>query len=782
MPLPSLLCLLLAAGACDAPRAEPAHRSGGPPATRPALATDSVALHPADSTLRAAADAINAGHPYRATQLLAPALADSSRRTPEALYLAAAAAAGWQGWGEVERLVGAVPWADTRFGGAARVLAVRAALGLRRDSLALDRARAAVAVPAADAERGRRLVYLARAFDRLDQRDSAEVAYARAATLVPEIADWLRLRAAGVAADPAARERYYAGVASPVARARVRWTDASARERSRDFAGAARLYDSLGARPTAFRLLLVAAGPDSARRDSVRRDLVAFIRARAGTSDARTAVEVLDRAFPASLSAEEELAVARSAAVSGPANRAVAAFERATRARLALSAEDRFAYAASLDRAGLERDAAAAYARVTAPARLAAAAAYLRGRALLSADDLAGARRALRDAAARFPRDTSAANALALLADLATDDRRDAEARALYLRAARELPAARVAPRARFRAGIIALASGDARAALADFDALRTRWPSSDETIAAGYWAGRALAAAGDGAAARERWRAVAAREPLSYYAAAAARRLGETPWAPPAAPEGAGGAGAVARVAAVDAAMARGALLEALGLDVEARFEYDAVARDAAAAGGADRLLAAGQAFLDAGQPSRAIALGWRAVESGAARDARAYRLAYPVLERTLIDREATARGLDPAFVAALIRQESSFNPGATSPAGARGLMQVMPAVGAAIARARRLAPWDPILLYQPDVNVELGTAHLDNFLRQFTGPERALAAYNAGNSRVAAWTRKPGTDDPELFVERIPFVETRDYVRIVLRNRDMYRALYEW
>ena len=56
------------------------------------------------------------------------------------------------------------------------------------------------------------------------------------------------------------------------------------------------------------------------------------------------------------------------------------------------------------------------------------------------------------------------------------------------------------------------------------------------------------------------------------------------------------------------------------------------------------------------------------------------------------------------------------------------------------------------------------------------------ALAAYNAGPSRVTAWRKKTGTSDPELFVERIPFVETRDYVRIVQRNRDLYQALYEW
>jgi soluble lytic murein transglycosylase len=61
-----------------------------------------------------------------------------------------------------------------------------------------------------------------------------------------------------------------------------------------------------------------------------------------------------------------------------------------------------------------------------------------------------------------------------------------------------------------------------------------------------------------------------------------------------------------------------------------------------------------------------------------------------------------------------------------------------------------------------------------------RYRDPARVLAAYNAGESRVERWARKRGTSDPELFVERIPYVETRDYVRIVLRNVELYRQLY--
>jgi soluble lytic murein transglycosylase len=126
------------------------------------------------------------------------------------------------------------------------------------------------------------------------------------------------------------------------------------------------------------------------------------------------------------------------------------------------------------------------------------------------------------------------------------------------------------------------------------------------------------------------------------------------------------------------------------------------------------------------------------------------------------------------------VIRQESSWNPRALSRAGARGLMQVMPSVGEAIARSRGFPVWDPVLLFDPDVSLELGTDHLRAAIAQYNSLPRALAAYNAGGTRVNRWVRRTGASDPELFIERIPFVETRDYVRIVLRNVEIYRALH--
>src|SRR5439155_21092487 len=102
--------------------------------------------------------------------------------------------------------------------------------------------------------RAARLVFLARALDRLNQRDSARATYERAADALRDAREWLVLRAAGVTDDSARRAQLFAEVVHPVARDRVNWTDALRRERAGDAVGAAEHYAMLGAMPSALRL------------------------------------------------------------------------------------------------------------------------------------------------------------------------------------------------------------------------------------------------------------------------------------------------------------------------------------------------------------------------------------------------------------------------------------------------------------------------------------------------------------------------------------------------
>jgi soluble lytic murein transglycosylase len=192
------------------------------------------------------------------------------------------------------------------------------------------------------------------------------------------------------------------------------------------------------------------------------------------------------------------------------------------------------------------------------------------------------------------------------------------------------------------------------------------------------------------------------------------------------------------------------------------------------------ERLLVLANALRSHGMASQAIQIARRALALGAPADARTYRLIYPVVHEDALFAEAAEHRLDPSLMAALIRQESNFNPSATSPAGARGLAQVMPELGERLARALDYPVWNPVLLYQPDVSIQLGAVHLRELFSQYQQRAHILAAYNAGISRVERWSKRIGVDDPEVFAERISFVETRDYVRIIQRNEEIYRALY--
>jgi soluble lytic murein transglycosylase len=136
---------------------------------------------------------------------------------------------------------------------------------------------------------------------------------------------------------------------------------------------------------------------------------------------------------------------------------------------------------------------------------------------------------------------------------------------------------------------------------------------------------------------------------------------------------------------------------------------------------------------------------------------------------------------GLDPYLVASLIRQESEFNAGVVSHANAWGLMQLLPSVGKSMAKKEGLKGFNANQLLNPTVNLQLGTKNLRLVLDRFGGqPEYALAAYNAGDVPVRQWMSAGSYQDIAEFVESIPYTETREYVQAILRNREIYRALY--
>ncbi len=197
--------------------------------------------------------------------------------------------------------------------------------------------------------------------------------------------------------------------------------------------------------------------------------------------------------------------------------------------------------------------------------------------------------------------------------------------------------------------------------------------------------------------------------------------------------------------------------------------------------------LIGLSKAFFELGDYHRSLLLVLRNYERYLEGEVRAtpadlWLLAYPQGYWDSILAYSRKYGQDPYFIAAIIREESQFHAEALSPAGARGVMQVMPATGEWIAQTIKLPSFDRSRLFESDTAINLGTWYISHLMKKFRNdPLLVAAAYNAGPEAVAGWMDKNGRSrDRDEFVESIPYAETRGYVKKVLRNYSEYRRIY--
>ncbi|WP_447553224.1 transglycosylase SLT domain-containing protein [Vreelandella sp. EE22] len=150
-----------------------------------------------------------------------------------------------------------------------------------------------------------------------------------------------------------------------------------------------------------------------------------------------------------------------------------------------------------------------------------------------------------------------------------------------------------------------------------------------------------------------------------------------------------------------------------------------------------------------------------------------------FPPAYRESFLRWGSQTGVDPYLLMAITRRESAYNPVALSPAGARGLMQLMPGTAAQVSRQLGLSDPGPYGVLDPELNIRLGSTYLRDKLNRYQGNRlAATAAYNAGPGRVDQWLGS-SVESFDLFVESIPFRETRDYVQAVLSYRVIFESL---
>lgn len=156
-------------------------------------------------------------------------------------------------------------------------------------------------------------------------------------------------------------------------------------------------------------------------------------------------------------------------------------------------------------------------------------------------------------------------------------------------------------------------------------------------------------------------------------------------------------------------------------------------------------------------------------------------WKLIYPVHFTEKINENAKINNLDPAIVLSLLKEESYFNPFAVSSSGARGLMQLLPGTAKDIAAWRNLGRYSNLDLFDPGINIKLGTAYL-SYAKNNLGNNMlfATAAYNGGPSAVKNWIEKYLKEDPDEFVENIPYEQTRNYVKKVYGSYWNYKRIY--
>jgi len=375
-------------------------------------------------------------------------------------------------------------------------------------------------------------------------------------------------------------------------------------------------------------------------------------------------------------------------------------------------------------------------------------------------------------AAAATGTEADKAEALYLKARVLEDLNREADATTVYRAVAAQFPSREAAAASLWRLGWLAYGKRDAHGAQKSWTRLAELGSAGAYRMPAVYWTGRARELAGTADAA-DLYNQILAEAPRSYYGMLAAARLGRTR-------EG-GIAGQIAlphepRAAlSDDSGLARVVLLRRINLVEEAAAELESAVQGAA--GDPVRLYGMASVYIEAERYHMALRIMRRHFQTLAATGdpslPRAFwEMYYPYAWRDEMRDAAQRRGIDPYLVAAVVREESSYYPRAVSRAGARGLMQLMPAT------ARLMAP--PGDLDDPGFNIELGTRFLAGLIREFNDPRLAIAAYNAGPKNVRQWMSTRRTDDLEAFVEQIPFDETRLYVKRVVLSWDEYRRIY--
>jgi len=300
-------------------------------------------------------------------------------------------------------------------------------------------------------------------------------------------------------------------------------------------------------------------------------------------------------------------------------------------------------------------------------------------------------------------------------------------------------------------------------------------FPRSNLVAQARYWQARSLDLGGASAdVTGPAYESVLSLAPASFYALLASERLralGRTP--PPVFPEPPKQL-TVPRPPELELAVA----LSHAGLFADAAEEVESQTSHISS----EQALSFAHALLSLGEYGYAYNIAARHLWGRAFGERAPEALAafYPKAFASAVEEAATRNEVEPYLVWAIMRRESAFRPEVASSADARGLMQIIPPTGSAIAEKLAEPRPNPADLFAPDLNIRYGAWYLSQLMKRFAHPVLAAAAYNAGPKATAKWAQEKGSLPLDLFVEEIPFRETRGYVKQVVADLYLYRTFY--
>lgn len=393
-----------------------------------------------------------------------------------------------------------------------------------------------------------------------------------------------------------------------------------------------------------------------------------------------------------------------------------------------------------------------------------------------------------RMAARAKPGSPQAAEAAYKIAFLVMDEGKYAEAIPLW-RAALAVRGGGRQEQAEWYLAWCTLRSQDVQGARSLFDAMlagRTKRSAIHDRLL--YWQGRALFSLGQAAEARAVFAELFRDHPNGYYAELARRRLrgGAKDAADLARALGdetacRGDAAAAASAMAGEGHFGRALVFDRLGLHEEAAREL----RASSSEGDADAVMALAARNFAHDVAYRIAEGGYHSLLQGAPGDdaerRRIWESAYPKAYAPLVEQLVRGSVLDARFVWAIMRNESAFRPEVVSPAGAVGLLQLMPTTANRYASALGQERVDRRDLSRPAVNAALGVAYLQKLAELFPkNPVAWMASYNAGEEAVERWIKNGRIDDIEAWIEEIPYDETNLYVKKVLLSYWRYQRLY--